>query len=363
MIIRKITVSFLVCATLFASTFNQSNAATEASISPTLINCNKFAPIINNTNSPPESSSKIDTSTISNESANSLTTANNYPRTYKYDAGDRLLSTQLSSGKTLTYQYDLNGNTVSKKPLLKPMGQIESFENGRKVLGRVPVSGWFLHPSGVSKVEYFVNGNYWGDASYGRSREDIYQAFPEFKEHNSGFFFQLDSFQLNNGSYTLTVRATGRDNTTIEESRSFIVNLMPPIGNIETPGVDGLEFKGTLPVKGWLLDGAGVKKVELFIDGPHGFRSPSINPNYGLPREDIYDQWYPTYSGAQCPGFEIEIDITNYPGGTYTIYVNETGQNNKNFTMKRTFTIPQPPKPPGGGGRTNPTEPDPPKEY
>ncbi|WP_025847673.1 Ig-like domain-containing protein [Paenibacillus ehimensis] len=353
--IRKMTASFLVCATLFSSTIYESKAASGESISPTLINCSKFAPIINNTNSPPEPSSKIDTPTISIESANSnsFATASNYPRTYKYDAGDRLLSTQLSSGKTLTYQYDLNGNTISKKPLLKAMGQIEDFENGKTVHGLQSVGGWFLHPSGVSKVEYFINGNYWGNASYGQSREDIYQAFPEFKEHNSGFVFTFNSYQLENGSYTLTVRFTGRDNTTIEENRSFIVNVLPQRGEIESP-YNGGEFKGTLPVKGWLLDGAGVKKIELIIEGPNGTRTVH-NPNYGQPREDIYDLWYSYRNG--CSGFQTDINILYHPPGTYTLYVYEVGNNDKVFTMTRTFTIPQEQKPPGGGGRTNPTEP------
>ncbi|WP_081890356.1 Ig-like domain-containing protein [Paenibacillus tyrfis] len=352
MIIRKITAFFLVCATLFSSTFYVSKAA-DAPLPP--VNCARLTSMTNSTNSSLESPSKIDTPTISNESSNSLTAADNYPRTYKYDAGNRLLSFQLSSGKTLTYQYDQNGNTVSKKPLLKPMGQIESFENGRKFHGWESVSGWFLHPSGVSKVEYFINGNYWGGASYGLSREDIYQAFPEFKEHNSGFFFSFNSYLLDNGSYTLTVRFTGRDNTTIEESRTFIVNVPPFLGSIELPDRDGLQFKDTLPIRGWLVDGSGVKNVKMFIDGPgiHG----EYEPHYGQFREDIYHLVGESYSNtSRCfPGFQTEIPINYFPGGTYTITVLGTGHSNKTFTMRRTFTVPQ--SPPSGGGRTNPTEP------
>lgn len=58
----------------------------------------------------------------------------------------------------------------------------------------VHVHGWYLDPVGIAKVEMYIDGVYVGRLNMGGSREDVYNAFPEYNNRVAGFY--RDSIRL-----------------------------------------------------------------------------------------------------------------------------------------------------------------------
>ncbi|NGQ97126.1 S8 family serine peptidase, partial [Brevibacillus sp. SYP-B805] len=142
--------------------------------------------------------------------------------------------TGLAAGTTnVTASFE--GETLSIPVLVKepePLivrGGIDRPENGATISGTYTIKGWVLDPSGVAKVEVLVDGDAKGEAIYGETRPDIESAYPEYKNGNAGFRYQLDTTALTTGSHVLSVRETGNDgNQTTLEERTFQVELTAP---------------------------------------------------------------------------------------------------------------------------------------
>ncbi|MCL6479189.1 MAG: matrixin family metalloprotease [Peptococcaceae bacterium] len=94
---------------------------------------------------------------------------------------------------------------------LPARGNLEIPTEGATISGTTIVSGWLLDGNGVSKIEVLVDGILKGQATYGDSRPDVYNAFPEYGNSNAGFHFSLDTTTLANGSHTITIRETANN--------------------------------------------------------------------------------------------------------------------------------------------------------
>jgi hypothetical protein len=126
----------------------------------------------------------------------------------------------------------------------------------------------------------------------------------------------------------------------VKPSRSLLASLVlltglsraalaDPIGAIETPA-GGQTVAGVVPVSGYVLDLAGVDKIELFVDGVLHSRAQA-----NIPRPDIIAQ-FPAYAGSPTsnPGFATSVNTRNLTSGPHllTIRVTETG-NSKTFDV------------------------------
>ena len=98
-----------------------------------------------------------------------------------------------------------------------------------------------------------------------------------------------------------------------------------PIGALETPTA-GQVVSAVIPVSGYVLDFAGVDKVELFVDG--AFRSRA---QINIPRPDVI-ALFPAYASSPTrdPGFATSLNTRTLSSGPHlvTIRVTETGNTN-----------------------------------
>jgi hypothetical protein len=103
---------------------------------------------------------------------------------------------------------------------------LDSPSDGRTVSGSYRVSGWFLDPKGVSRIEIFVDGVSVGDAVYGSQRLDVAKAYTAYNNPNSGFSFTLDTLRLgNNMKHTVVVEETSTTGAKTKlAARTFIVS-------------------------------------------------------------------------------------------------------------------------------------------
>ena len=86
------------------------------------------------------------------------------------------------------------------------------------------IRGWAVAPSGISKLELFINGNYISDIPYGGDRGDVGAAFPDIvNAKQSGFGQTYNYGLLGSGQHTMTVRAYTNDGGYSEETSTFSV--------------------------------------------------------------------------------------------------------------------------------------------
>lgn len=95
-----------------------------------------------------------------------------------------------------------------------------------------------------------------------------------------------------------------------------------PIGALETPTA-GQVVSGIIPVSGYVLDFAGIDKVELYVDGTLRSRAQT-----NIPRPDVIAN-FPSYANSPTrdPGFATSLNTRALPTGPHlvTIRVTETG--------------------------------------
>ncbi|MCM2532612.1 Ig-like domain-containing protein [Neobacillus pocheonensis] len=213
-----------------------------------------------------------------------------------------------------------SSKVLASGELLPPKGYIETPSNGTTINGESVVKGWFLDGSGVSKIEVLVDGKSMGVAQYGNARLDVQKAFPQYQNANSGYQYTLNSKTLTYGQHSLTVRETENNGKTID-LKSQLVNVqnLPAKGTIDTPTV-ATTIKGESVIKGWFLDGSGVSKIEVLVDG----KSAGL-AQYGSTRLDV-QKAYPQYQNANS-GYQYTLNTNNLTNGQHLLTVRETGKN------------------------------------
>lgn len=217
-----------------------------------------------------------------------------------------------------------------------PIGSLDYPRNGQTLSGNASVGGWFLDQNIVSKVEVLVDGVAQGQASYGTSRPDVYNFYPESGNANSGFVYSLNTRMLRNGSHVIQIRETSSNNTVNTLPGVQVVVANPPaIGFLDSPS-QGQNVRGTLNVSGWALDGSVVKNLTVMVDGQAVGQAV-----YDDARPDVA-KVFPAYENSNS-GFHFSLNTSNLTQGNHVIAISETAQNNTVSTIaQRNITIPVP---------------------
>lgn len=206
------------------------------------------------------------------------------------------------------------------------IGYVDTLTNNQQLTGTVNVGGWFLDFYKVSKIEILVDGEVKGTAVTGGLRKDVYTAYPEYQNQNSGFSYQLNTKELSNGTHNITVRETGSTNvqTSLPQIK-VIINNLGVIGYVDTI-LNNQQVSNTVSVGGWLLDNYGVSKIEILVDG----KAVGIATT-GSTREDVAAA-YPQYNQKNS-GFHYTLDTTLLTNGNHTIIVAETSKDGSQNTL------------------------------
>ena len=89
---------------------------------------------------------------------------------------------------------------------------------------------------------------------------------------------------------------------------------LPMIGALESPS-EGKRVLGLKTIYGWALDGEGVSRVRLFIDGEYICDVP-----YGGLREDV-KELHSGYPDAEKGGFALVWNYSNLPAGAHLVQI------------------------------------------
>lgn len=116
----------------------------------------------------------------------------------------------------------------------------------------------------------------------------------------------------------IPVNAAVVNQSSIVSSTSSTV--LAPKGYIDTL-ISGATLSGTKTISGWFLDGNGVSKVEVLVDG-----TVVGTAVYGSSRNDVAAA-FPAYKTSNC-GYTYNLDTTKLTNGSHTIVIRETGSSN-----------------------------------
>ncbi|MFT8314025.1 MAG: Ig-like domain-containing protein [Clostridium sp.] len=106
----------------------------------------------------------------------------------------------------------------------------QSFDNQKSV----NIGGWALDITGVKQVSIVVDTQPAVNITPGVPRQDVYNAYPDYNNKNSGYNYTLDLTKLGTGTHTITVTSTGNSGQTVSSSRTIKVNnpLLIPVTSV-----------------------------------------------------------------------------------------------------------------------------------
>lgn len=203
---------------------------------------------------------------------------------------------------------------------LQPIGVLDSPKPGT-VDGPITVSGWYLDPRGVARIEMLINGEVAheaivSNATWGLPRGDVLAVYPGYKDANGGFRFQLETKWWRDFRYTLSIRATNKDGVQTTFGQSVLNPLRSARGFIDSPDCR-TTLSGKVVFKGWVLGPFPTYQVYARLENGQRFD----NVVTSLPRPEILAK-FPEYKNANS-GFSLTLDTTQLSNGSHVIYFYE----------------------------------------
>ncbi|MEM8959981.1 MAG: hypothetical protein AAGD38_00745 [Acidobacteriota bacterium] len=179
---------------------------------------------------------------------------------------------------------------------------------------------------------------------YGLPRNDIENSFPfTIDGPNSGFRFIVDIGALiaesgrTQGQHTFTIRAGDLADqvANIDEFPVFwscIQNLPneAAFGAIETPRLNRV-YAGLVKVEGWALDGEGVRRIQVWVDGEF-----VTFADYAVDSRPNVAALYPGYPDSALPAYRAYIDTTQFADGVRQILVFAVDEDEQRSLIGRT---------------------------
>lgn len=192
------------------------------------------------------------------------------------------------------------------------------------------IRGWALNPSGVSKVNVYVDSALNGSANYGQARPDVNKVFTGYPSgDNSGFSYTLDVNPIPDGIHRIMVEAVGNDGTSKFAQKTIEIRKPAPRAYVDDPASGN--FTKDILLRGWALNYSGVKDVDVSIDGVYKGKS-----QYGLDRPDIKAA-FPIYPNADKSGFQYTISNVGLASGNHKITLNINGIDGSTQTVEKYF--------------------------
>lgn len=238
--------------------------------------------------------------------------------------GKHAVSIQLNfkNGDTYNIQRNFVYQVVEPKIQIDEP-RVDSLENSQSI----DIKGWSLNYSGISSVNILVNNKLIGNAQTGISRTDVYNAYPQYKDANSGFSYTIDSKYLVEGVNVIQVQAIGNDGIVSSFQKQVKFAPLGFAGSLDGPNPRVQD--SDVAIYGWALDGYGIKDAKVYVDG--NFIS---NATFGVTRNDV-KKYYPNYTNSDKAGFIYTISKGSLAYGYHDIKVNVTTNSGKVYTFTK----------------------------
>ncbi|SFB37041.1 Ig-like domain-containing protein, partial [Clostridium frigidicarnis] len=265
-------------------------------------------------------------------------------------------------GNKSGFNYDVDINTIpqgKRKILVKAIGndgtsidyikfinveklplkiQVDIPSEEEEITKEFSIYGWALNPSGMNKIDVYIDDEFLGKADINIERSDIESAFPGYiGGDKSGFNYNVDINKIPPGQHKILVRAIGNDGTSIDYIRIINIKKLPLKIWVEFPNeneeITQTKETQSFPIEGWALNPSGIKVIDIYIDGKFIGKA-----NMGIEREDI-NYLFPGYLDGDKSGFNYIIDLNKISAGYHKVLVRATGNDGTYIDDIRNITI------------------------
>ncbi len=245
----------------------------------------------------------------------------------------------------------LTYHSLSAKSASESLPEIQStIDNPRSqatYYGNIDITGWGVAHAGMSRVDFYVDGNKWlGSTNRFTSRPDVQQAVNGsgyYVDQNNGYRYTIKAGTLQPGTHTILAAAIDTNGEVDWQSRDIIVGS--PQMSIDSPR--DTTYGGNVLVGGWAVNASGVSRVDIYLDGTQSPRAfYSVPSSQFTARLDVRAAIYPngTYpTGVNC-GFNLVIPSTDLYVGHHDIEVAAIGNDGSVQWTSRGFSIGPEPK-------------------
>jgi beta-N-acetylglucosaminidase len=258
----------------------------------------------------------------------------------------------ITAGTHTIYVYvtDTNGNiaytgrtiTVTKPPSYMAIDNIQAGINGAQIVtntmtGSFTLNGYALNPSGVSRVDCYLDNQNMGQAALTGSRPDVASQFPAYSTScNTGFAFTFnpDLTKYSSGDHTVMAIAAGFDGSKTVLTRT-VVKPSPVLYVLPDSTMPYVNYDGNsdIQVIGFSLEASIIKSVSVSFDG-----TAISGVSTSISSSDVQAA-YPQYPGSANSKFSASIPKTMLSSGIHIITVTSKGTDGVTQTRKIAITV------------------------
>ena len=198
--------------------------------------------------------------------------------------------------------------------------------------GELIIQGWAISMAGIKSVSVSVDGKSYGEISYGLTRSDVKNVYPNYPDSDkSGFKGIIDLSSLSDGNKQVVITIIGKDGAQATIAKSINKVTLTSRNTLDSPTSNSTITDGKITVSGWVLSEAGTKEVRVSVDGKK-LGTATIN----LSRTDVYNV-YPYYNNKNA-GYKGTFDVSSLGTGIKTLVVEIEDKAGNVQTVTRKFT-------------------------
>ena len=249
--------------------------------------------------------------------------------------GNKTVEVKIIARNGETQSYKRNIVVKDSNASLPKISNLDQPNNNSVVTnGNLRVRGWALDQAGVKEVRVYIDDKDFGTVPYGTSRPDVNKVYPGYSSgNNAGFDGTINVSNLTSGNKKVVIKITSNDGTVQNINRTVTIQKLQSRSSLDEPTSNSIAGSTTLKIRGWALDGSGIKEVRVYLDG-----KDLGTVTYGTTRTDV-NKVYPGYSSGNNAGFEGTVNISSISEGNKKLTVKITANDGTTQTIDRTVNV------------------------
>lgn len=185
------------------------------------------------------------------------------------------------------------------------------------------IEGWTMSTQKNRKAEVWIDGLPYESTVTYHEREDVIKLVKGYGDKGTnqtpGFKINIDLSKVKDGQHNILTRIidTERNEVLLEKNLTINLKKYQAILNVDYPK-QGVRYKNTLNIDGWIMSDNGNKKVQITLDG-----KDISNKIVMAERPDVINavKGYGGITTNAKPGFHLEADISNFSYGEHSVTV------------------------------------------
>ena len=186
------------------------------------------------------------------------------------------------------------------------------------------IGGWLMTESNNPIFHIYIDNEEVNTTINRVKRTDVNRTFPNYSNNSNnqkpGFNTNIDLTNYKAGKHILTINILDHEQNEVlkESSTVFYIEKYKTDFNLESPSSNSIVNK-ELKIGGWLMTESNNPIFHIYID------NEEVNTTINRVKRTDVNRTFPNYSNNsnnQKPGFNTNIDLTNYKAGKHILTIN-----------------------------------------